>query len=166
MPLSTEVVARREISSRRVLFLLSVAELLAMSLWFTGTAVLPQVTALWHSGLELGAWLTIAVQIGFSLGALAFALFNVSDIYSPISVFTVSAVAAAAANAAFVLAAPKPLAAILLREATGFFPAGAYPVGMKIIAGWFQRRRGLALGFMIGALPVGSVGPHAVYSVV
>ncbi len=165
MALSTEVVARREISSRRVLFLLSVAELLAMSLWFTGTAVLPQVTALWHSGLELGAWLTIAVQIGFSLGALAFALFNVSDIYSPISVFIVSAVAAAAANAAFVWAAPNPFAAILLRGATGFFLAGVYPVGMKIIAGWFQRGRGLALGIMIGALTVGSAVPHAVNSV-
>jgi MFS family permease len=165
MASSTEVVARRETSSRRALFLLSLAELLAMSLWFTGTAVLPQVKALWHSGLGLVAWLTIAVQIGFSLGALAFAVFNVSDIYSPISVFVVSAIAAAAANAAFVWAAPNPLAAILLRGATGFFLAGVYPVGMKIIAGWFQRGRGLALGIMIGALTVGSAVPHAVNSV-
>jgi MFS family permease len=165
MASSTEVVARREVSSRRVLFLLSLAELLAMSLWFTGTAVLPQVTAMWHSGLELGAWLTIAVQIGFSLGALAFALFNVSDVYSPISVFVVSAIAAAAANAAFVPAAPYPFAAILLRGITGFFLAGVYPVGMKIIAGWFQRGRGLALGIMIGALTVGSAAPHAVNSI-
>ena len=165
MASSTEVVARRETSSRRALFLLSLAELLAMSLWFTGTAVLPQVKALWHSGLGLVAWLTIAVQIGFSLGALAFAVFNVSDIYSPISVFVVSAIAAAAANAAFVWAAPHPLAAILLRGATGFFLAGVYPVGMKIIAGWFQRGRGLALGIMIGALTVGSAVPHAVNSV-
>src|SRR5215470_18796504 len=165
MASSTEVVARRETSSRRALLLLSLAELLAMSLWFTGTAVLPQVKALWHSGLGLVAWLTIAVQIGFSLGALAFAVFNVSDIYSPISVFVVSALAAAAANAAFVWAAPNPLAAILLRGATGFFLAGVYPVGMKIIAGWFQRGRGLALGIMIGALTVGSAVPHAVNSV-
>src|SRR5215472_4492062 len=162
---STEVVTRRETSSRRVLFLLSVAELLAMSLWFTGTAVLPQVTSLWHSGLELGAWLTIAVQIGFSLGALVFALFNLSDIFSPISVFTVSAIAAAATNAAFAWAAPHPLPANLLRGATGFFLAGVYPVGMKIIAGWFQRGRGLALGTMIGALTLGSAVPHAVNSV-
>src|SRR5262249_52905263 len=97
--------------------------------------------------------------------ALAFALSNVSDIYSPISVFIVSALAAAAANAAFVAAAPNPLAAILLRGATGFFLAGVYPVGMKIISGWFQRGRGLALGIMIGALTVGSAVPHAVNSV-
>jgi MFS family permease len=145
--------------------LLSLAELLAMSLWFTGTAVLPQVKALWHSGLGLAAWLTIAVQIGFSLGALAFALFNISDIYSPIRVFVVSAIAAAAANGAFVWAAPHPVPAIVLRGTTGFFLAGVYPVGMKIVAGWFQRGRGLALGIMIGALTVGSAVPHAVNSV-
>src|SRR5215469_11804357 len=153
-----------ESPSRRALFLLSIAELLAMSLWFTGTAVLPQVTAVWHSGLALGAWLTIAVQIGFSLGAVTFALFNIPDIYSPITVFVVSAIAAATANAAFAFIAAEPFWALLLRGATGFFLAGVYPVGMKIIAGWFQRGRGLALGVMIGALTVGSAVPHAVNS--
>ena len=135
-----------------------------MSLWFTGTAVLPQVTAMWHSGLALGSWLTIAVQIGFSLGAIVFALFNISDIFSPIKVFVASALAAAAANALFAWTAQAPAQALLLRGATGFFLAGVYPVGMKIIAGWFQRGRGLALGIMIGALTVGSAVPHAVNS--
>src|SRR5215831_14687207 len=153
-----------ESASRRALLLLSVAELLAMSLWFTGTAVLPQVTAMWHSGLALGAWLTIAVQIGFSLGAVTFALFNIPDICSPITVFVVSAIAAAVANAAFAFIAAEPFWALLLRGATGFFLAGVYPVGMKIIAGWFQRGRGFALGVMIGALTIGSAVPHAVNS--
>lgn len=165
MASSTEVLTRRGVSQRRVLFLLSVAELLAMSLWFTGTAVLPQVTALWHSGLALGSWLTIAVQIGFSLGAIVFALFNISDVFSPIFVFVVSALAASAANAAFAWVAQEPLTAIILRGATGFFLAGVYPVGMKIIAGWFERGRGLALGIMIGALTVGSAVPHGLNSV-
>jgi MFS family permease len=161
MPVLTETEARRGVSSRRVLFLLSLAELLAMSLWFTGTAVIPQITTLWHSGLALGSWLTIAVQIGFSIGAITFALFNIPDVFSPIKVLVVSAFLAAAANAAFAFFAAEPLTAILLRGATGFFLAGVYPVGMKIIAGWFQRGRGLALGIMIGALTVGSAVPHA-----
>lgn len=135
-----------------------------MSLWFTGTAVLPQVTSLWHSGLALGSWLTIAVQLGFSLGAIVFALFNISDVFSPIAVFVISALAASAANAAFAWTAQEPLTAIILRGATGFFLAGVYPVGMKIIAGWFERGRGLALGIMIGALTVGSAVPHGVNS--
>jgi MFS family permease len=144
--------------------LLSLAELLAMSLWFTGTAVLPQITPLWHSGLALGSWLTIAVQIGFSIGAITFALFNIPDVFSPITVLVVSAFAAAAANAGFALVAAEPVPAIVLRGLTGFFLAGVYPVGMKIMAGWFQRGRGLALGIMIGALTVGSALPHAVNS--
>lgn len=161
MPVSVQTETRRGLSSRRVLFLLSLAELLAMSLWFTGTAVIPQITQLWHSGLALGAWLTIAVQIGFSVGAITFALFNIPDVFSPIKVLVISALAAAAANAAFAYTASDPLTAILFRGATGFFLAGVYPVGMKIIAGWFQSGRGLALGIMIGALTVGSAVPHA-----
>src|SRR5260370_12928986 len=164
MPVSEAIDARRDVSSRRALFLLSLAQLLAMSLWFTGTAVLPQVTALWHSDLALGSWLTIAVQIGFSLGAITFALFNIPDLFNPITVLAASALAAAAANAGFALVAAEPVPAILLRGLTGFFLAGVYPVGMKIMAGWFQRGRGLALGIMIGALTVGSAVPHAVNS--
>lgn len=151
--------------SGQALVLLSLAELLAMSLWFTGTAVLPQVTPLWHAGLSLTSWLTIAVQIGFAVGALSFALFNVPDVFSPITVLVVSSIAAAGVNAAFAREAQNPLSAILLRGATGFFLAGVYPTGMKIIAGWFQRGRGLALGIMIGALSVGSAVPHGVNSV-
>lgn len=156
--------ARREPSSRRVLFLLSLAELLAMSLWFTGTAVLPQVTKIWQTDISLGSWLTTAVQIGFAVGALTFALFNIPDIFSPITVLVVSSVAAAAANAGFALVAVHPVPAILLRGATGFFLAGVYPPGMKIIAGWFQQGRGLALGIMIGALTLGSAAPHGANS--
>lgn len=155
---------RQEPSSRRVLFFLSLAELLAMSLWFTGTAVLPQVTKIWQTGISLGSWLTIAVQIGFAAGALTFALFNIPDIFSPITVLVASSIAAAAANAGFALAATNPVPAILLRGATGFFLAGVYPTGMKIIAGWFQQGRGLALGIMIGALTLGSAVPHGVNS--
>src|SRR5215467_11875991 len=164
MTVSVATDARRETSSRRALFLLSLAELLAMSLWFTGTAVLPQVTKIWQSDIALGSWLTVAVQIGFAFGALTFALFNIPDIFNPIRVFVASAIAAAAANAGFAWAAPHPFPAILLRGATGFFLAGVYPPGMKIIAGWFQKGRGLALGIMIGALTVGSAVPHGVNS--
>lgn len=161
---AAESPSRRGNSSRRALFLLSLAELLGMSLWFTGTAVLPQITTLWHSGIALGSWLTISVQIGFSLGAVCFAVFNIPDVFSPIKVLVCSSFLAGAANATFALLAAHPLPAILLRGATGFFLAGVYPVGMKIIAGWFQRGRGLAMGIMIGALTVGSAVPHAVNS--
>ena len=121
MPATVQTQARQGLSSRRALFLLSISILLAMSLWFTGTAVIPQITTLWHSGLALGSWLTIAVQIGFSIGAITFALFNIPDVFSPIKVLVVSAVAAAAANAAFAFAAAQPLPAILLARRDWLF---------------------------------------------
>ena len=145
MAQAVETQTRPDTQAGRVLFLLSIAELLAMSLWFTGTAVLPQVTSIWHANLELSSWLTVAVQIGFSAGAIVFALFNVPDVFSPIKVLVIAAIAASAANAAFAVEAGNPVPAILLRGATGFFLAGVYPTGMKIIAGWFQKGRGREL---------------------
>src|SRR5437588_3335121 len=148
---------------RRVLILLATAELLAMSLWFTGTAVLPQLIRQWKSSLALGSWLTTAVQLGFVAGALLSAAFNLSDIFSAPRLVVVSALGAAAANAGFALAAEHHMmAAFVLRALTGAFLAGVYPPGMKILAGWFREGRGLALGVLVGALTIGSALPHGV----
>lgn len=143
--------------------LLATAELLAMSLWFTGTAALPQLARAWNAGYGLTAWLTIAVQLGFVTGALLAAIFNLPDVFRPDRIFVVSSLAAAAANALFAwLAAEHVFAALLLRFLTGAFLAGVYPTGMKLLAGWFREGRGLALGIFIAALTVGSALPHAV----
>jgi MFS family permease len=149
--------------SRRVLVLLSTAELLAMSLWFTGTAALPQLAKAWSAGYGLTAWLTIAVQLGFVAGALVAAVFNLPDVFRPGRIFVVSSLAAAAANALFAWVAAEHIAtALVLRFLTGAFLAGVYPTGMKLLAGWFREGRGLALGIFIAALTVGSALPHAV----
>jgi MFS family permease len=151
-------------SARRVLIILSIAELLAMSLWFTGTAVLPQLAYLWGSGIGMASWLTISVQLGFVIGALVISIFNLSDIFRPTRVFVVCAFAAAWVNAGFAFAAEQHHIAtsIVLRTLTGAFLAGTYPTGMKVLAGWFREGRGLALGIMVGALALGSASPHAV----
>jgi MFS family permease len=151
-------------SARRVLILLSIAELLAMSLWFTGTAVLRELSSEWGAGIAVISWLTIAVQLGFVAGALVISIFNLSDIFRPTRVFAVCSLAAAVANYGFAWAADRHgiALAIFLRALTGAFLAGTYPTGMKILAGWFKQGRGLALGIMVGALAVGSASPHAV----
>src|SRR5215471_1763804 len=147
----------------RILVLLAVAELLAMSLWFTGTAVLPQLVRQWHASLAVGSWLTTAVQLGFVAGALISALLNLSDIFSAPRVAVASALLAATANAGFALVAERHMiAAFVLRALTGAFLAGVYPPGMKILTGWFREGRGLALGILVGALTVGSALPHGV----
>src|SRR5688500_18486355 len=60
----------------RELTLLAVAELLAMTLWFSATAVLPALSAAWSLSATGAAWLTAAVQAGFVVGALASAALN------------------------------------------------------------------------------------------
>jgi MFS family permease len=49
---------------------------------------------------------------------------------------------------------------LVLRFCTGAALACVYPPGLKIAAGWFLKRRGTALGVVVGALTVGSAFPH------
>jgi MFS family permease len=59
-----------------------------------------------------------------------------------------------------VVLAQGALSLVALLFCTGFFLAGVYPVGMKIASGWFERDLGNALGFLVGALVVGTAFPH------
>jgi MFS family permease len=43
---------------------------------------------------------------------------------------------------------------------SGAFLAGVYPVGMKLIATWTKKARGLGIGLLVGAITVGSAFPH------
>jgi MFS family permease len=47
-----------------------------------------------------------------------------------------------------------------LRFFSGMTLAGIYPVGMKIATGWYPRGLGRALGYLIGALVLGTATPH------
>jgi len=145
-----------------VILWLALAELLAMSLWFSATAVAPVLQVHWDlSGSQL-AWLTMAVQLGFVAGALSSALFNVPDLWEPRKVVATGAFAGAALNAAIPFFDVEFGAAVALRFATGMSLALVYPVGMKIMATWTREHRGLVLGILVGALTVGSASPHLV----
>ncbi len=135
--------------------------LLAMSTWFSASAVLPQLRADWGLSTNEGSLLTIAVQLGFVAGAVGSAATNLADLIAPRRLMLLGAVGAATVNAGLVLAS-GPWSAILLRFATGVFLAGVYPPGLKAMATWFRRGRGTALGIMVGALTVGSALPHLV----
>lgn len=139
---------------------LLVAELLAMGVWFSASAVAPALAAAWSLDDSGKAWLTMSVQLGFVAGALASALLNLADRIAAHVLFAVSALAAAAATAMIGVAAHGLASAVLLRALTGFFLAGVYPVGMKIVATWTQKDRGLGIGLLVGALTLGSAGPQ------
>jgi MFS family permease len=146
----------------RQLAVLSLAELLALSLWFSASAVLPALRREWSLGDAGGAGLTIAVQLGFIAGTLGAALGNLPDVWPARRVMIVGALLGAAANTWLAVAVDGLAGALALRFVTGVAMAGAYPPAMKIMATWFREGRGLALGILIGALTVGSATPHLV----
>jgi MFS family permease len=148
--------------------LLAAGELLAMGLWFSASAVVPQLTAEWGLGAGGRAWLTMSVQLGFVAGTLASAVLNLADRMDARRLVAASALAGAALNAAIPLlgASPAgPAAALALRFATGMTLAGVYPPGMKLVATWCRADRGLGIGVLVGALTLGSAVPHLLNAV-
>ncbi len=148
----------------RALVLLSVAELLGMSLWFSASSVVPALRAEWQLSASDAAWLTLAVQFGFVVGTFLSALFNLPDVINARHLFALCAIAGAAANAGLPLYTHNPSTAVVLRFLTGLFLAGVYPPGMKIMATWFRERRGMAIGVLIGALTLGKASPYLINS--
>ena len=149
----------------RALALIAAGELLAMSLWFSGSAVAPAVSAEWGLGATGVAWLTLSVQLGFVAGTLVSAVANLADVLSTRGLFAVSAFLGAACNAALALAARGPASGMALRFLTGFFLAGVYPPGMKLMATWFARGRGAALGLLVGGITLGKAFPYLVNAI-
>ena len=142
-----------------MLALLSIAELLGMSLWFTGSAVAPELQLRWAlSDAQVGG-LSTAVQLGFVLGTAISALLNLADIVPARRLFAVAAVGGALANAAL-LGATGYEAALASRALAGAFLAGVYPPAMKMAATWFRARRGVAVGTVVGALTIGKASPY------
>jgi MFS family permease len=146
----------------RNLFFLALSSLLAMTLWFSASAVVPQLTAAWGLSLGQKSWMTMSVQVGFVAGALLSAALNLADRFPTRWVFAGSASIGALVNAAIPLLDPGPQTALVLRFLTGMMLAGVYPPGMKLMATWCKSDRGFGLGFLVGALTLGSAVPHLI----
>jgi len=144
----------------RQLSLLASAMVLAMTPWFSATVAAPGMITEWQAGPATRAWLTIAVQLGFVLGTFISAFLLLSDRLSARRLAAASSVVVAVATAAIALPGLTPGAAVLLRGLTGVALAGVYPPGIKIAAGWWNVRRGTAIGVLVGALTVGSAAPN------
>ncbi len=149
----------------RALVLLSLAELFGMALWFSGSAVVPALSREWNLSSSQVSWLAIAVQLGFVAGTLISATLNLADIITTRHLFAVCALLGALTNAFFGLYVDQPGTAITLRFLTGMFLAGVYPPGMKLMATWFREQRGMALGFLVGALTLGKATPYLVNAI-
>ncbi len=145
------------------LALIVLAQVLALSLWFSGTAAGPPMAR--EATLAPGflAWLTGAVQLGFVLGTLGAAALALPDRVDPRRLIAAAALFGAAANALILLLPVGHPGVLWLRGATGLALACVYPVGMKLAAGWAgPRDAGIVVGLLVGGLTLGSASPHLI----
>lgn len=160
MASEADVIGSTPATSRwRALALICVGVVGVLTTWFSATAIVPDLSADWGLTSTAAAWLTNAVQLGFVAGAIGASLVNLPDIVRMHRLMAASSLVAAAANAVLLLE-PGIGGAIAARFLTGVALAGVYPPALKLMATWFIRGRGLALGFLIGALTLGSSMPH------
>jgi MFS family permease len=145
---------------KRILPIIVISQFCCTSLWFAGNGVLGDLVGNFNLQENALGHLTSAVQFGFILGTLVFALLTISDRFSPSKVFFVSALLGASCNAFMISDYNSFSSLLLLRFLTGFFLAGIYPVGMKIAADYYDKGLGKSLGFLVGALVLGTAFPH------
>ncbi len=140
--------------------LLAIAQVFALSVWFSASAVVPQLRDTYGLTNGHASLLTSAVSIGFVVGTLISAVLTLADRFPPARLFFVCAVVGAASNAAILLFEPTSSGVVVLRFITGATLAGVYPVGMKLAASWAKGDMGFLVGSLVGALTVGSALPH------
>jgi MFS family permease len=136
------------------------AQLFGTSLWFSANSAADDLIRMWGiTPADIGT-LTNAVQLGFILGTMTFALSGLADRFPASRIFALCAVLGAAGNAAFALFANDMASALPLRFAIGFCLAGVYPLGMKLVVSWVPARAGAALAQLVGMLTLGTALPH------
>lgn len=142
--------------------LLAIVVLLSMSVWFSASAVVPELALDWGLQASTLGWLTMSVQLGFVAGALLSAVGNLADRFMASRVVGVSSLVAALSTAAIAAWSESVASVVVLRFLTGMALAGVYPPAMKIMSSWSQKHRGFYIGLLVGALTVGSGLPHLV----
>ncbi|MFY0688284.1 MAG: MFS transporter [Cyclobacteriaceae bacterium] len=143
-----------------VLPIIVFAQFCCTSLWFAGNSVIDQIVKAFDLSGDSLAHLSSSVQFGFIAGTLVFAVFTIADRFSPSKVFFVCASLGALFNLITLWEGNTMISLLLVRSLTGLCLAGIYPVGMKITADYFDKGLGKSLGYLVGALVLGTAFPH------
>lgn len=152
------------LQNSRIIILIVLAQFLGTSLWFVGNIVVPQLPISALQNPDAVSDVLAAVQFGFITGTLVFAVLAFADRFSPSKVFLICALLGAITNLTLLLPGVQYQTILSSRFSTGFFLAGIYPVGMKIASDYFEKGLGKALGYLVGALALGTALPHALNS--
>lgn len=150
---------------KHVLPTIVISQFFCTSLWFAGNGVMSNLVNTFNLEESALGNLTSAVQFGFISGTLLFALLCIVDRFAPSKVFFISAILGALFNFGLIFENQNLSSLIILRFFTGFFLAGIYPVGMKIATDYFEKGLGKSLGFLVGALVLGTALPHLLKNV-
>jgi len=146
----------------RILFFIITAQFFSTSVWFASSAILPEIANNFSNPKNLISSIPTATQFGFILGTLVFAIFAIVDRFSPSRVFFFSAFLASIFNLTLIIQEQDFIFLIAGRFMVGFFLAGVYPVGMKIASDHFSDSLGKSLGYLVGALVLGTALPHCI----
>jgi MFS family permease len=143
-----------------ILPVIVISQFCCTSLWFAGNGVMTILVDTFNLPENALSHLTSAVQFGFIFGTFVFALLTISDRFSPSKVFFISAILGAIFNLGLIITTQSLFSLVSFRFFTGFFLAGIYPVGMKIATDYYQKGLGKSLGYLVGALVLGTALPH------
>lgn len=150
---------------KRILPVIVISQFFCTSLWFAGNAVIADIARQLHVGQDYLAHIASSVQLGFITGTLVLAILCIADRFSPSRVFFICAIVAAIINVSITYKGFNAGELLLFRFLTGFFLAGIYPVGMKLASDHYQHGLGKSLGFLVGALVLGTAFPHLLRSI-
>ncbi len=145
---------------RLILLIIVVSQFFCTSLWFAGNSIVSELAKDLNLDQHFLAHLTSSIQFGFITGTLLFAVLTISDRFSPSLVFFFSSILAGLFNLGISINNIDSTEILFFRFLTGFFLAGIYPVGMKIASDYYQTGLEKSLGFLVGALVVGTAFPH------
>ncbi|WP_438712514.1 MFS transporter [Aquimarina muelleri] len=145
-----------------ILPVIIISQFFCTSLWFAGNAVIDDLATQFNVSFNLLGYLLSFVQFGFIIGTLTFALLTLADRFSPSKIFMLCAILGGVSNLFLLIPNITVFNLLTARFGTGFFLAGIYPIGMKIASDYYKGGLGKALGYLVGALVLGTAFPHLI----